>query len=151
MLTRISCANLIYIVAFWIWKPAGHCDRQKTIPASYTKSCRTVTDDRRLFHALRVWYFYQKGKSDDHYVSKEHGRVKPRENQDMAEVEREIRRFSESFLFLHVIFIFPPNVNVSPIETVAISQFFRSFSKTYASYNIRTDWQKNMHFFFRFL
>ena len=38
-----------------------------------------------------VIFFYQKGKCDDNYVSRERSRLKLKKKQDIAEVKREIR------------------------------------------------------------
>ena len=38
-----------------------------------------------------VIFFYQKGKCGDNYISKERARLRLKENQDLAELKREIR------------------------------------------------------------
>ena len=53
------CACLLHLIYYWnlktwqsLWLAENECCR------SHMKSCRTVTDDRRLFHALvvRTWW-----------------------------------------------------------------------------------------------
>ena len=58
---RAGHSQFVPVFSIWytieFWKPDGHCDCQKMNPACHTwnRAGRTVTDDRRLFHALHLF------------------------------------------------------------------------------------------------